>query len=126
MGEDKASLRYTTFGPFTEPHAHFQESIRSVFLAGIEGADTTGPDQKHITDAQSSVSCDPDCRACYSFLSDPPHLSLYLSLSHTHTHTHSVSNDSSVIVNWCWSGVAVVWQGLIWQQSQLKGFYPAW
>ena len=53
-------------------------------------------------------------------------LSIYLSHTHTHTHTHSVSNDSSVIVNWCWSGVAVVWQGLIWQQSQLKGFYPAW
>lgn len=53
-------------------------------------------------------------------------LCISLSLSHTHIQTHTVSNDSSVVVNWCWSGVAVVWQGLIWQQSQLKGFYPAW
>lgn len=33
----------------------------SVFLASAETVHCSGPDQKHITSAQSSESCDPDC-----------------------------------------------------------------
>lgn len=45
-------------------------------------------------------------------------LSLSLSLSHapslsSNIQAHTVSNDSSVVVNWYWSGVAVVRQGQI-------------
>lgn len=69
---------------YKTPHlAWISESpakLSSVFLAGAEGDHTSGPDQKHITDAQSSASCDPDCLICWSLP--------FLRHTHVRAHTH--------------------------------------